>query len=183
MPNDIELELSDLDGLDLPEFDASEYLGSDEAIAAYLSEALESDNAALFAVAVNNIARARGMTEIARKSGLARESLYKALRPGSQPRMETMTRVLQAMNLRLIVQPVTQMAAALASSDDAAVATPAKVRTRTATRVNKNVVTAMAAKKGLVKSAAAKLDARNAAPKAKEAAEKKAVRRRRSVHA
>lgn len=100
-----ELKLSDLEGLGLQEFDASEYLEDDEAIAVYLNEALESGDSSLFAAALNDVARARGMTEIARKSGLARESLYKALRPGSQPRMETITRVLMAMNVRLVAQP------------------------------------------------------------------------------
>jgi probable addiction module antidote protein len=95
------ITLADLEGLGLVEFDPAEYITSDEAAAAYITQALETNDAAVFAAAVGDVARARGMAEIARASGLAREGLYKALRPNSQPRMETITRVLSAMNVRL----------------------------------------------------------------------------------
>ena len=95
------ITLADLEGLGLVEFDPAEYITSDEAAAAYITQAFETNDAAVFAAAIGDVARARGMAEIARASGLAREGLYKALRPNSQPRMETMTRVLTAMNIRL----------------------------------------------------------------------------------
>ena len=97
---------ADLEGLGLEEFDPAEYIASNEAAAAYLTEALASNNAAVFASAVGDVARARGMTEIAKLSGLARESLYKALRPNSQPRMETLTRVLAALDVRLVAEAI-----------------------------------------------------------------------------
>lgn len=74
-------------------FDPAGYITSAEAAAAYLTEALECNDAAIFAAAMGDVARARGMSEVAKLSGLAREGLYKALRPNSQPRMETITRV------------------------------------------------------------------------------------------
>ena len=88
------IKLFDLEGLDLEDFDPAEYITSDEAAAAYITQALETNDAAIFAAAIGDIARARGMSDIAKAAGLGRESLYKALRPNSQPRMETMTRVL-----------------------------------------------------------------------------------------
>jgi probable addiction module antidote protein len=91
---------------DLPEFDMAEHLDSEEAIAQYLSIVLEENDMAELVQALGTIARARGMTEMARASGLTREALYKALRPGSQPRFETIMKVMQAMDLQMSVQPV-----------------------------------------------------------------------------
>lgn len=91
---------------DLPEFDAAPYLDSEEAIAAYLTDILEANNAALLAVALGDIARARGMTEIAKSAGITREAFYKALRSDSAPRFDTVSRVCAALGVRLVVQPV-----------------------------------------------------------------------------
>jgi probable addiction module antidote protein len=89
----------------LPEFDAAQYLDSDETVAAYLTDILADNDPALLAAALGNIARARGMSEIAASSGLAREALYKALRPGSNPRFDTIMRVCAALGVRLVVEP------------------------------------------------------------------------------
>jgi probable addiction module antidote protein len=91
---------------DLPEFDAAPYLGSEAAIAAYLTDILEVNNPALLASALGDIARARGMSEIAKASGLTREALYKALRPDAQPRFDTISRVCAALGVRLVAQAV-----------------------------------------------------------------------------
>lgn len=91
---------------ELPEFDAVPYLDSEEAIAAYLTDILEANDAGLLAAALGDIARARGMTEIAKAAGLTREALYKALRPGSEPRFDTVNRVCAALGVRLIAQAV-----------------------------------------------------------------------------
>ena len=91
---------------DLPEFDMAEHLDSDQAIAEYLSIVLEENDPAEFAHALGTIARARGMTEMARASGLTREALYKALRPTSHPRFDTILKVVQAMGLQISVQPI-----------------------------------------------------------------------------
>lgn len=89
----------------LPEFDMAEHLGSDQAIAEYLSIVLEENDPAEFAHALGTIARAKGMTEVARASGLTREALYKALRPTSQPRFDTIMKVVHALGLQISVQP------------------------------------------------------------------------------
>ena len=91
---------------DLPTFDMAEHLKTDEDVAAYLSLVLEEDDSAELANALGVIARARGMTEIASASGLTREALYKALRPGSQPRFDTIRRVCGALGVRLVAQPI-----------------------------------------------------------------------------
>jgi probable addiction module antidote protein len=66
---------------DQPEFDAAPYLDSEAAVAAYLTDVIEANDASLLAAALGDIARARGMTEIAKSAGITREALYKALRP------------------------------------------------------------------------------------------------------
>jgi probable addiction module antidote protein len=89
---------------DLPEFDITEHLDSDEAIAEYLTVVLEDNDPALFAAALGDIARARGMTEIAKASGLTREALYKALRPTASPRFDTIAKVCKALGVKLTAQ-------------------------------------------------------------------------------
>ncbi|MEW6664064.1 MAG: addiction module antidote protein [Thermodesulfobacteriota bacterium] len=91
---------------DLPEFDAAPYLDSEAAIAAYLTDVLEANDPALLASALGDIARARGMSEIAKASGITREALYKALRPGAQPRFDTISRVCAALGVRLVARAV-----------------------------------------------------------------------------
>lgn len=90
---------------DLADFDMAEHLDSDEAIAQYLSMVLEENDPAELTHALGTIARARGMTEVARASGLTREALYKALRPTSQPRFDTIMRVINSLGLKISVQP------------------------------------------------------------------------------
>ena len=91
---------------DLPDFDAAPYLDSEVAVAAYLTDILEANDASLLAAALGDIVRARGMTEIAKSAGITRAALYKALRPGSAPRFDTVSRVCAALGVRLVVQPV-----------------------------------------------------------------------------
>jgi probable addiction module antidote protein len=90
----------------LPEFDPAKYLNSEAAIAAYLTDILDAGDAGLLAAALGDIARARGMSEIARGAGLTREALYKALRPDAAPRLDTVARVCAALGVRLVAQPV-----------------------------------------------------------------------------
>ena len=91
---------------ELPEFDAAEYLNSEEDVAAYLTTILEENDPALLAAALGDIARSRGMTQVAKDSGITREALYKALRPGSEPRFDTVSRVCAALGVRLVAQPI-----------------------------------------------------------------------------
>ena len=87
----------------LPDFDPAEHLRDKEDIAAYLSVILEEGEAADLAKALGVIARSRGMTEIARETGITREALYKALREDSSPRLDTIAKVCKALGCRLTV--------------------------------------------------------------------------------
>ncbi len=91
---------------ELPDFDAALYLETEEEIAIFLTDILEAGDAGLLASALGDVARARGMTEIAKKAGISREALYKALRADSAPRFDTISRVLAALGVRLVVQPI-----------------------------------------------------------------------------
>ena len=82
-------------------WDAAEYLDSEENMALYLEAALEEGDAALVATTLGDIARAKGMTEIARKTGLGRESLYKALSPEGNPEFATILKVVRSLGLSL----------------------------------------------------------------------------------
>jgi probable addiction module antidote protein len=67
---------------------------------------LEENDPALLAAALGDVARARGMTEIAKASGLTREALYRALRADAQPRFDTVSRVCAALGVKLVAQPI-----------------------------------------------------------------------------
>lgn len=87
----------------LAEFDPSRYLDDDEAIADYIRLAIEDGDPGLLAAALGDVARARGMTQIAQATGLTREALYKALRPDAQPRFDTIQKVCRALGVKLTV--------------------------------------------------------------------------------
>lgn len=82
-------------------FDPAEYLDNDEVIAEYINQALESGDAALIAESLGNVARVKGMADIAAQAGLGRESLYKALSADGNPEFSTILKVLKALGLRL----------------------------------------------------------------------------------
>jgi probable addiction module antidote protein len=82
-------------------FDAADYLKDDETIAEYITAALEDPNPDVFLAAVRDVARAKGMAQLAKDAGLGRESLYKALTPGAKPRYDTMLKLLNALGVKL----------------------------------------------------------------------------------
>lgn len=85
-------------------FDAARYLDDDEAIAEYLTAILEADDPDLLLRALGDVARAKGMAQVAKESGLGRESLYKALAPGAKPRFDTVLKVARALGVRFRAQ-------------------------------------------------------------------------------
>lgn len=89
---------------DLPDFDMAEMLKTDEDVANYLTLVLDENDIGEFTHALGVVARARGMSVVAEQSGLTREALYKALRPSSQPRFDTIYRVCNALGVRLVAQ-------------------------------------------------------------------------------
>jgi probable addiction module antidote protein len=88
-------------------FDVSNYLNDEADIAAYLQVAIEDGDPSLLAAALGDIARARGMTQLARDTGLSRESLYKSLSGERAPSSDTLFKVIHAMGFKLTVEPLT----------------------------------------------------------------------------
>jgi probable addiction module antidote protein len=88
---------------DFSKFDVVDYLKTEKDIAGYLSAVLEDGDPALFVAAIGDIAKAKGMTEIAKKSGVTRESLYRALKIEARPRFETVAKVIHALGMKLSV--------------------------------------------------------------------------------
>jgi probable addiction module antidote protein len=87
-------------------FDAARYLNDDAAIAEYMTAVLETEDPDLLLLALSDVARARGMAQVAKDAGLGRESLYKALAPGAKPRFDTILKVARALGVRLTAHPV-----------------------------------------------------------------------------
>lgn len=87
-------------------WDASEYLETEEDIAAYLNAVVEEGDPALLQAALGDVAKARGMSSIARESGVSRESLYKSLSAGGNPSFQTISKVSRALGLQMSFTPV-----------------------------------------------------------------------------
>ena len=86
-------------------FDSAKYLETEEDIAFYLQAVLEENDPALFAHALGQVARAKGMTQLARETGLAREALYRALSAEGNPELATVMKVVKALGLHLSAEP------------------------------------------------------------------------------
>jgi probable addiction module antidote protein len=82
-------------------YDSAEFLDNDEAIAEYMDEAFRTGDASFIARCLGTVARARGMTQVARDAGVSRESLYRALSEKGNPEFGTILRVIEALGLRL----------------------------------------------------------------------------------
>jgi probable addiction module antidote protein len=85
----------------LTRFDAARYLTDDAAVAEYMTAILETGDPDLLLLALADVARARGMAQVAKDAGLGRESLYKALAPGAKPRYDTIMKVMRALGVQL----------------------------------------------------------------------------------
>lgn len=86
-------------------WDPADHLKTEEDMAAYLEAALDDGDPSLVAAALGDIARAKGMTQVARQAGLGRESLYKALSPAGNPEFATIMKVVSALGLKLHAAP------------------------------------------------------------------------------
>jgi probable addiction module antidote protein len=89
--------------LETKPYDSAEYLTTPEDVAAYLEAAFEDGDPALIAYALGTIARAEGMTEVAKAAGLTRASLYKALSTEGNPEFATVIKVIRALGFKLTV--------------------------------------------------------------------------------
>ena len=91
-------------------FDAADDLDNEDVIAEYLNVALASEHPDLFLQAIADVARARGMAQLAKDTGLGRESLYKALAPGAKPRYDTVLKLIRALGVELHMSPIAREA-------------------------------------------------------------------------
>jgi len=94
-----------MDKLELTTFDITQYLDSKEAIAEYLSQVLQDGDNQELIRAIGYIAKAKGMSKVAKETKLSRESLYKALKSDAKPRFETILKVIDSLDLQLLVAP------------------------------------------------------------------------------
>lgn len=83
----------------ITKFDVTEHLDNEEVIAEYLAAAMENSDPNVFLAALADVAKARGMAQLAKDSGLSRESLYKTLAPGAKPRFETIMKITKALGV------------------------------------------------------------------------------------
>lgn len=95
-----------MSNIDLSQWDVVEHLKTEEDMQAYLDACVEEGDSALIAAALGDIARARGMSRLARDAGLARESLYKALSGEGNPEFSTILKVVKALGLKLTITPI-----------------------------------------------------------------------------
>jgi probable addiction module antidote protein len=95
----------------ISKFDTADYLDSPETIAEYLSEAFETGDPEYIAVALGNIARAKGMTAVAKEAELSRENLYRALSENGRPELGTVMKVLDVLGVQLMARPRNNKAA------------------------------------------------------------------------
>ena len=91
------------DKLDLRPWDAAEFLDSEDMISEYLSVVFEEGDAEEIRVALNNVARARGMSDLQKQTGLSRSALYKALGEGGNPTLDTLLAILKALGVKMSV--------------------------------------------------------------------------------
>jgi probable addiction module antidote protein len=87
------------------DFDSTKYLKTEEDIAEYLQASLEMDDPEIFLSALSTAAKAKGMTQLAKDTGLGRESLYKTLSPGAKPRFDTILKIANALGLSFNLMP------------------------------------------------------------------------------
>lgn len=97
--------------LETSRFDVLKHLGSPADQIAYMEAVLEDGDPSLIATALGDIARARGVTAFARETGLSRETIYKSFRPGGNPTLETISKAMKALGLRLTATVVPEKAA------------------------------------------------------------------------
>jgi probable addiction module antidote protein len=124
--------------LQLTTFDVADYLDSEEAIAEYLSQVMAEGDDDEFLRALGHVAKARGMSQLAKDAGVGRESLYKALKPGATPGYATVGKVVRALGFRMAVKPVAKQKATAAAKK------PAKPKTSVAVSAAKKAKSAAA---------------------------------------
>lgn len=124
----------------LAPFDPAQYLNDEQSIAEFLNASIEMNDPAVLLNAISTVARARSMSQLAEASGLGRESLYKALKPGAQPRYDTVMRVINALGMELVFRPPRNHAAKPAETVARAGAVAAKTTRPAVVTASKQVL-------------------------------------------
>jgi probable addiction module antidote protein len=91
--------------IETKKWDLAEHLDSDEKIALFLEAVFEEGDPALISAAIGEVARARGMSQVAKEAGLSRENLYRALSEGGNPEFATILKVMRAIGYDLTIVP------------------------------------------------------------------------------
>lgn len=131
--------------LQLTTFDVADYLDSEKALAEYLSQVMADGDDDELLRALGHVAKARGMSQLAKDAGVGRESLYKALKPGATPGYATVGKVVRALGFRMVVKPATRPKAATAAGKPAK---PKRPITVTAAKKAKSTVAGAGRSKG-----------------------------------
>jgi probable addiction module antidote protein len=113
-------------------WDPSEHLDNDAIIAEYLAAAFEEGDPRLITAAIGNVAKAKGMTQIAKETGLSREGLYRTLSDDGNPELSTLMKVLRALGLQMSVQPATPAGRPAAAKRKGSSTRPAAAKKRKA---------------------------------------------------
>jgi probable addiction module antidote protein len=92
--------------VEVSKFDAADYLTTPGRVAAYLTEAFETDDPGYILTALDTVARAKGIGDIAKATGLARENLYKAFKGTARPEFETVRKVMGSLGVKLVAEPI-----------------------------------------------------------------------------
>jgi probable addiction module antidote protein len=87
-------------------FDAADYLKTPAAIAAYLTEAFETNDPGYICTALDTVARAKGISDVAKVTGLSRESLYKTFKETARPEFDTVRKVMRSLGVKLVAEPI-----------------------------------------------------------------------------
>ena len=90
----------------ISKFDAADYLKNPVAIAAYLTEAFETNDAGYICTALDTVARAKGIGDVAKATGLSRESLYKTFKDTAKPEFDTVRKVMESFGVKLVAEPI-----------------------------------------------------------------------------
>jgi len=165
--NPEDMPILSLNAADTSRYEASRFLDSPKAMAAYLSESMKNGDTEGFVHALAEVAKAKGVNQVAKDAGVNRESLYKVLKSGAKTRFETIRKLMNAIGVELTVQPI----AAFAGGPQSAAAKAHKPAA--AKSAAKPAVAKPAAKSAVAKSAAKPAVAK---PAAKPAAAKPAVK-------
>ena len=143
--NPEDMPILDLDTGGTSRYEASRFLDTPEIISAYLTESMKAQDPHILMQALAEVAKARGVNKVAQDAGINRESLYKSFKGGAHTRFETINRLMRALGVELIVQPIPAVgAAALPAAPTTAATVPRSPRLAKTQKTQQEAITAVA---------------------------------------